>query len=164
MGEAPRQRTTWMALVPSALNATGRRCAVLLPLALCWQAGAVRAVEPDPGLSLERTIPLPAVSGRIDHMAIDLKRGRLFVAELGNGTVDAIDLATGESAYRIAGLKEPQGIGYSPQADLLAVASAGDGSLRLFRGADGPAASRIELGSDADNVRPDAASRHFVVG
>ena len=47
---------------------------------------------------------------------------------------------------------------------MIAVASAGDGSLRLFRAADGTAAGRIELGSDADNVRLDAKTGHFVVG
>jgi DNA-binding beta-propeller fold protein YncE len=137
---------------------------VLLLLAFPWRDGALRAAEPAPPLLLERTIPLAGVAGRIDHMAVDLKRGRLFVAELGNGTMDAIDLATGESAYRIAGLKEPQGIGYSPQADLVAVASAGDGSVRLFRAAGGAPAGRISLGDDADNVRLDAKTGHFIVG
>jgi hypothetical protein len=35
-------------------------------------------------LVLEAKIPLGAVEGRIDHMAFDAKRERLFVAELGN--------------------------------------------------------------------------------
>ena len=148
----------------SPMIAAGRRGVVLLLLAICWPAGEVRAAELAPPLVLERTIPLVGVTGRIDHMAIDLERGRLFVAELGNGTVDAIDLATGERAYRIDGLKEPQGIGYSPRADLIAVASAGDGSVRLFRAVDGVPAGRINLGADADNVRLDARTGHFIVG
>jgi len=87
-------------------------------------------------LALERKIPLGEVSGRIDHLALDSKRQRLFVAELGNGSVDVIDLATGAVVRRIEGLKEPQGVGYAPGADVLAVASAGDGTVRLFRGAE----------------------------
>ena len=39
-------------------------------------------------LELERTIALPNVSGRIDHLAVDVPHQRLFVAELGNGSVD----------------------------------------------------------------------------
>ena len=43
-------------------------------------------------LQLEAKIPLGEVRGRIDHMAIDLVRQRLFVAELGNDTVGIVDL------------------------------------------------------------------------
>src|SRR6185437_11145713 len=93
------------------------------------------AQEPPP-LVLERTIPLAGVSGRIDQLAIDLRRKRLLVAELGNDTVDAIDLVAGKAIHRIVGLREPQGIGYAPGADVIAVASAGDVSVRLFRGED----------------------------
>lgn len=49
-----------------------------------------------PLLAVERTIPLPNVSGRIDHLAVDLAHRRIFVAELGNGTVEAIDLGSGQ--------------------------------------------------------------------
>jgi DNA-binding beta-propeller fold protein YncE len=115
-------------------------------------------------LEIERTIPLKDVTGRIDHMAIDLGRKRLFVAELGNGAVDVIDLAAGKVIHRIEGLKEPQGVGYAPGADVLAVASAGDGSVRLFRGAELQPAGIITLGDDADNVRLDARTGNFVVG
>jgi DNA-binding beta-propeller fold protein YncE len=124
---------------------------------------AVAAQQPPAPLLLEATIPLPDTSGRIDHLAIDLRRGRLFVAELGNGTVDIVDLASRKVAHRLSGLNEPQGIGYSPVSDTLAVASRGDGSVRLFRGADLAPAGIVQLGSDADNVRVDA-SGHFVVG
>ena len=44
------------------------------------------------GLRLEAKISIGNVSGRIDHMAIDLTRQRLFVAELGNNTVGVVDL------------------------------------------------------------------------
>jgi hypothetical protein len=107
---------------------------LLLTALLVTLCAGVRAEAP--ALQLERTIPLPAVTGRIDHMAIDLGRRRLFVAELGNNTVDVIDLASGKAAHRIQGLKEPQGIGYAPKADVIAIANAGDGSVRLFRGTD----------------------------
>jgi YVTN family beta-propeller protein len=70
-----------------------------------------------PGLELERTITLGAVKGRIDHLAVDGGRSRLFVAELGNGTVAVVDLKTGQVERRIVGLREPQGVGYSPTAD-----------------------------------------------
>jgi len=138
---------------------------LLLLLGLPLLSGEAHAAEPGlPPLVLERTIPLPGVSGRIDHMAVDLRRGRLLVAELGNGTVEAIDLAAGKVVHRIIGLKEPQGVGYSPRDDLVAVASAGDGSVRLFRGDDLAPVGTVPLGDDADNVRLDTRANRFVVG
>jgi hypothetical protein len=36
----------------------------------------------------------------------------------------------------LSGLREPQGIGYAPKADVIVVTSAADGSVPLFRGED----------------------------
>jgi YVTN family beta-propeller protein len=115
-------------------------------------------------LQLEAKIPLGNVRGRIDHMAVDLKRQRLFVAELGNDTIAVIDLANHKLLQTIAGLKEPQGVGYEPSTDTLYVANAGDGSVRLFEGNEYRPKGQIELGSDADNVRVDAAISRIFIG
>src|SRR5215813_7914605 len=106
-------------------------------------------------LAQEAKIPLGDVSGRIDHLAIDLPRRRVFVAELGNNTVGVVDLDDRKVVHVIGGLKEPQGIGYLPSSDTVFVANAGDGSVSLFRGSGYQAAGRIDLGDDADNVRID---------
>ena len=140
------------------------RWLVVLLIALFCMTGTGRAAEPPAPLVLERTIALKGVTGRIDHLAVDLARKRLFVAELGNGTVDVIDLAAGNVTRRIEGLKEPQGLAYAPAADILAVASAGDGSVRLFRGAELSPAGTVDLGDDADNIRLDARTGNLVVG
>ncbi len=114
-------------------------------------------------LQLEAKIPLGNVRGRIDHMAVDLKRQRLFIAELGNDSVGIVDLASQKLLRTISGMKEPQGVGYEPSTDTLYIANAGDGSVQLFEGVDYKAAGQIELGSDADNIRVDAgASRVFI--
>jgi DNA-binding beta-propeller fold protein YncE len=128
-------------------------------------AGEPRGVAAEPALTVEAKIPLGAVRGRIDHLAVDLARRRVFVAELGNGSVSAVDLAAGRVERRIAGLAEPQGVAYVPGADLLYVASGGDGTLRRYRGADLAAAGEpLKLGADADNVRVAAGGERIVVG
>jgi len=132
-------------------------------LAASAACGKPATGDPSP-LVLEATIPLDGVAGRIDHLAIDLKRGRLFVAELGNGTVEAIDLASGRSLHRISGLSEPQGLAYLPGSDELVVASGGDGSVRFYHGADLAPAGVIRLGDDADNVRVDPVTGNVIVG
>jgi len=134
----------------------------LTPANTAGQASAQSAVT---GLlQLETKIPLGDVRGRIDHMAVDLKRQRLFVAELGNNSVGIVDLPNRKLISRIPGLKEPQGVGYEPTTDRLYVANAGDGSVRLFEGSDYKTSGRIELGSDADNIRIDAAANRIFVG
>jgi YVTN family beta-propeller protein len=115
-------------------------------------------------LQLEAKIPLGDVRGRIDHMAIDLARQRLFVAELGNDSVSVVDLKDRKVLRRISGLKEPQGVGYVASTDTLYVANAGDGSLRLFRGENYADEARINLGDDADNIRVDDATHRVIVG
>jgi hypothetical protein len=109
-------------------------------------------------------IALPGIDGRIDHMAVDVARRRLFVAEFGNNSLDAVDLAVGRRILRIGGLSEPQGVGYAPTADLVAVANGGDGSVRFYRGADLAPAGRLALGKDADNVRVDPRAGDLLVG
>jgi DNA-binding beta-propeller fold protein YncE len=113
---------------------------------------------------LEAKIALGDVRGRIDHLAIDLARQRLFVAELGDNSVGVVDLKDQKVLHRISGLKEPQGVGYLPSTDTLYVANGGDGSVRLFQGPNYTANGRIDLGNDADNVRVDQSSQHVVVG
>ncbi|WP_257169630.1 YncE family protein [Bradyrhizobium sp. SRS-191] len=128
-------------------------------------AGAASAQSDGGGhLQLEAKIPLGQVRGRIDHMAVDLKRQRLFVAELGNDAVGVVDLANRSVVRTLSGLHEPQGVGYEPSTDALYVANAGDGSLRVFDGNTYALRRQIELGSDADNIRVDAGAQRVIVG
>ncbi len=138
-----------------------RSLALLLAVPLL---GAAAAAAPTDPLTLEREIPLGQVQGRIDHMAVDLARERLFVAELGNGSLGVVDLEKGKVLKRVGGLKEPQGVAYVPGADLLYVASGGDGTLRRYAGADLGPAGVAKLGDDADNVRVDPRGGRVVVG
>jgi DNA-binding beta-propeller fold protein YncE len=147
-----------------------RRCRAWLPTVIggLLFAGTPAIAASDTAaagaLTLERKIPLGEVRGRIDHLAVDLTRRRLFVAELGNGSVSAVDIAEGKLLRRIGGLKEPQGIGYVAGTDTIYVANAGDGSVHRYRGLDLSPAGTIDLGEDADNIRVDARTNQVAVG
>ena len=58
---------------------------------------------------VERTISLGNVAGRIDHLAIDVARKRLFVSELGVNSVAVVDLESGKVIRQIDGLHESAG-------------------------------------------------------
>ena len=115
-------------------------------------------------LHLEKTIELPDVQGRIDHLSIDVKGQRLFVSALGNNTVEIIDLKAGKRANTIHGLQEPQGVLYVPTANRIYVANDKDGSVRIFDGTTLKPLKALEYGDDADNLRYDSAKQHVYVG
>jgi len=83
-------------------------------------------------LRLERTISLPGVKGRIVYLAFDAASQRLFVATLGNNTVEVIDVKSGTKVRTISGLAEPQGVIYEPEKKRLWIANRSDGTVRIF--------------------------------
>jgi hypothetical protein len=147
------------------LPARARRAASIIGMALLWALPSTAADADERALLvLEQKIPLGKVSGRIDHLAIDPERHRLFVAELGNNSVGIVDLDAGRLVRNLSGVKRPQGLAYVKSTDTLYVANAGDGSLQLFQAPDLVPAGRIELGDDADNIRVDQTDDKVFVG
>jgi YVTN family beta-propeller protein len=160
-----RQSATDVIGVVTAMPRPSRMAiAALASLVMLADATAFAESANSDSLQLEAKILLGDVRGRIDHMAVDLKRQRLFVAELGNDSVGVIDLTNRSLIRTIAGLNEPQGVGYEPSTDTLFVANARDGSVRLFDGSEYKTTGRIELGSDADNIRIDPTANRVVIG
>jgi YVTN family beta-propeller protein len=136
-------------------------CLTMAAFSGCTRDAHSQAV-PAP-LVLEKTVALPNVRGRIDHLAVDVRRRVVFVAELGAGSVEAVDVTNGRVLRRIGGLSEPQGLGYLPDRDELVVASA-DGMVRFYRAADFSLLGALKLGDDADDVRVDPSTGFVVVG
>jgi hypothetical protein len=90
--------------------------------------------EEKPALRLVQTIPLPGVAGRLDHMAVDLDKRRLFVAAVSNGTLEVVDLAAGKAITSIQGIKDAQdALFLGGEFNKLYVSSL-DGTLRIFQG------------------------------
>ncbi len=138
---------------------------LLLGSALLGLSGGATAFAQEPSpLRLERRIELPGVRGRIDHMSVDAKSRRLFVAALGNDTVEVVDLAAARRVQTIRGLAEPQGVLVLPELNRLVVTNAGDGSVRVFDATSLVPIRSVLLGDDADNVRLDPEAGHIWVG
>lgn len=118
----------------------------------------------NPPLKLVQTIRFAKVDGRIDHMSVDVKGRRLFVAALGNNTLEVVDLFRGKQIRSVTGLREPQGVAYVPELDQVVVANGDDGTLRAFDTKSFTSLWSVMLGDDADNVRYDSANGRVVVG
>src|SRR5213079_2332318 len=109
----------------------------------------VQSPSGEESLSLVRTIDLPRVEGRIDHMAIDVAAQRLFVAALGNNTVEVVDLKTSAVAKSLPGFHEPQGLQAVPDAKSVAVANGQSGNVQWLDGTDYHLTRTTPLGDDA---------------
>ena len=126
--------------------------------------GVIHAQGDFTWLSLEKEIVLPGVQGRIDHLSADVPGKRLFVAALGNGTIEVLDLTKNERTTQIPGLLEPQGVYFDPAANRLYAASEGDGTLRIYNGTNLILDDKIKLGDDADNVRGEIDAGRILIG
>jgi len=130
---------------------------ILASAALAWG----QASKP---LRLEKSIEMPDVQGRIDHLSIDVKGHRLFVSALGNNTLEVLDVNSGKRVKTIGELKEPQGVLYVPETHQIYVANDGDGSVRLLDGNSYAHFKTLDYGDDADNLRYDSARKRIYVG
>src|SRR6185503_14239801 len=115
-------------------------------------------------LTLISKIILPAVSGRIDHIAYDSVNHLVFIAALGNNTVEVVNTATNQVIYTIKGLQEPQGIIYLSLLKKVIVANGDNGDCTFFDAGSYKSTGNIHLKSDADNIRYNAATNLLYVG
>src|ERR671939_460763 len=113
------------------------------------------ASRPPAPLSEVQVIALPGVHGRIDHFAMDVAGRRLFVAALGNHTLEVVDIAAGKRIASIPNLNEPQGVAYLPSLHRVVVATRAGGTVTAFDDNDNRAVATISNMPDADNLRFD---------
>ncbi len=131
-------------------------------LALAAVRTAVPSPEASVALKFTGSIPLAHVQGRMDHVSVDVPGRRLFAAAYDNHTLEVIDLAAGRQVRSLR-LDEPQQSYFVPSVNRLFVASSGDGTVKIFAGSTFALARTVQLSSDADNMRYDAARKHILV-
>ena len=130
-------------------------CAATCSVLMAAFAGAPRSME------IQSTTPLDGVKGRIDHLAADLARHRLFVAALGNDTLEV----TGAGEHRsVRGFEEPQGVAYVAETNRLFVANGRGARVDILDASSLAVLQKIDGLDDADNVRYDAVSKTVIVG
>src|SRR5258708_29742731 len=140
-----------------------RFLATLLFATLLVLSGPAEGQDSSP-LSLKTHIALPNVKGRIDHFTVDLKGQRLFMAAVGNNTLEVIDLKSGKQVRTITDLEEPQGVFYDASTNHLFVACGGDGVTKMFYGTTFQVLATVKFPDDADNIRYDVRSKSAIAG
>ena len=115
-------------------------------------------------LALVRTMELPGVEGRIDHLAVDMAAQRLYVAALGNNTVEVLDLKSSRHIKSLPGFREPQGIAVASDPQLVAIANGQGEGVQFLDAEDFHLTKTVRLGEDSDNVRYDPVAKRLFVG
>lgn len=117
-----------------------------------------------PPLQTLESVTLPNVAGRIDHLAIDDAGQRIFLAAVGNNTMEVVDIAAKTVIHTIKGLHEPQGVAYLGGDQSIAVANGGNGKCLLFDARTYEPRAAFDFRDDADNLRYDSSGHQLFVG
>jgi len=131
-------------------------------IAMVLVGGRAFAGDAAPLLQRVQTIALDGVEGRMDHLTLDATGQTLFLAALGNNTLEVVDLGAGKRVRQIEGMKEPQGVVLIPETNTLVVASGDDGKCRFYDPKLNVIATVDSL-PDADNVRYDRERKQIYV-
>jgi DNA-binding beta-propeller fold protein YncE len=115
-------------------------------------------------LQVKKIISLPGVKGRIDHLDINLKDQIVYIAALGNNSLEIVDLNAAKVLKSITGFDEPQGIAYIPQTREIFIANGGNGDCYFYNANTFERIATVHLKSDADDVRYDSANKKIYVG
>lgn len=134
----------------------------LAPLLAAAAISAVLLAEPAV-LEPIATIAMTNVSGRIDHLAYDAERQRMFVAALANDTVEVLDTAKSKYLRSLPRFREPQGVATVADLNAIAIANGGTGTLQLIDAQTFETRWTVNIGGDADNVRYDMAAKRIYV-
>ena len=141
----------------------GKTILPALGIALLMALARDVQVPAQTGLTIIARIALPNVRGRIDHLAFDAGRKRLFVAALGNNTLEVIDTVRNAALRSLGGFHEPQGLAVVPDLNGVAVANGDTGTLQFIDMESYQTRWTTPIGSDADNVRFDPGGHRLYV-
>jgi len=106
-----------------------------------------------PSLELVEKIVLKGKKGKMDHLVVDSKGQRLFLANKVNDTVDIVDLKAGKMIQQIPGQAGAQGLAYAPDLNRLYVALGTGGFCNIFNAKTFKLLKTVKFMDDADNVR-----------
>jgi DNA-binding beta-propeller fold protein YncE len=108
------------------------------------------------------TIPLKGVTGKLDHLAVDSKNQRLFVANKPNNTLDIVDLKTGTLVKQVPDQGKISGVAYASDLDMIYVGN-GVGVCNAFDGKDYHQVFSTPA-PNADNVHFHSGNKKVYVG
>jgi DNA-binding beta-propeller fold protein YncE len=113
-------------------------------------------------ITLAGTTKLPHYSGDFDHLAVDTKHGRLFLAGEDGAALEVFDLASGALLKSVKGYGVPHSLLLLPESDELLVVD-GTKPSQLLDARTLARKRTIVLPPGADSVAYDASTKHLWV-
>lgn len=136
-----------------------RSAAAVLSGCVLAAAGLAGCSAPAPESSLPLTqvqdIALPGGSNRLDYQALDPGAKRLYIAHLGDGTVQAVDLDTGTVAGTVPGVSSVHGVTVAPERHLLLAAASGTNDVAIIDTGSLAVTGRVPAGNTPDGIAYD---------
>lgn len=119
--------------------------------------GATPAEGRAPALPLERLrdIPLPGRSSRFDYQSIDAPGHRLYVAHLGDSSVDVVDLDTFAVVAHVPDLSEVHGVLAVPELGRVFASATGTNELVTLDTSTDQVIARASTGKFPDGIAYD---------
>ena len=114
-------------------------------------------------LTKASSIALPGISGDFDHLAVDTRTQRLFLAGEDHKSVEVLDLRNRTKLRSLAGFGTPHSILYRAETDELYVTDGDDGTVKILRGSDFTLLEKVQLRAGADSIGYDRVSQHLFV-
>jgi DNA-binding beta-propeller fold protein YncE len=100
----------------------------------------------------------PSIQGRFDHLGIDEKGGRLFVAAENAHQVLVFDLNSGKYLRSITGIQIPHAIFVREDLNRIFITDGGAGAVKVYNGKTYALLKTIPLKLDADSIGYDPAT------
>ena len=114
-------------------------------------------------LSLMQSVDLPNYSGDFDHLAVDLAKGRLFLAAEDHGTIEVFDLKSGKRIKSVGGFEAPHSFLYMPEVNRLLVTDSGKGLSKILNADDFRVLKTLKITPGADSVGFDRSARQLYI-
>lgn len=142
-------------VLPHRLAAAVLAGAAAAALAAC--SGPAAAPASSLPLRQLQDLPLPGGATRLDYQSIDAGARRLYIAHLGDGTVEAVDLEKAAVAGTVTGTSSVHGVMVAPDRHTLLAAASGTNEVALIDTATLKEAGRVKSGDTPDGIAYDAA-------
>src|SRR5436190_17220244 len=136
--------------------------AVVAVLFTAIPALAADAPPVRPPVALVQTIPLPQITGGMNHFDADAKRERFFLTGTSDKLVLVIDLKGGKVMRTIMTDFSPAAARYAPDLNVLCIS--GGGGVTLFDGDSFEPITKVELGGAVDELQYDGHTRKLYAG
>lgn len=126
--------------------------------------GVATAARADSPLTLVAKYKMPAdVKGRFDHLGVDVRGNRLFLAAESYHAVLVFNLRTGRFERAITGIQIPHAIFCREDLDRIYITDGGAGELKIYNGKTYKLLKAVKLKVDSDSIGYDPATRDLYI-